>query len=189
MNWRATDLEALRQALAIAVSPAAIRAINDAMAQLERFYPDAIAAATRSLDAIASIDLQLAALTAADLSVTKKLTRKGAAAGVLSPQPQAVSMTPGPVASGSMTPGSMTPGSMTPGSMTLPIKKLDVIEYDTDLLLEELSTEYATGAPTAAVVLRSQRLGHVNQLLLIFPGLANWLAPRPSAFAGQLLRG
>ena len=179
MNWRATDLEALRQALAIAVSPAAIRAINDAMAQLERFYPDAIAAATRSLDAIASIDLQLAALTAADLSVTKKLTRKGAAAGVLSPQPQAVSMTPGPVA----------PGSMTPGSMTLPIKKLDVIEYDTDLLLEELSTEYATGAPTAAVVLRSQRLGHVNQLLLIFPGLANWLAPRPSAFAGQLLRG
>lgn len=179
MNWRATDLEALRQALAIAVSPAAIRAINDAMAQLERFYPDAIAAATRSLDAIASIDLQLAALTAADLSVTKKLTRKGAAAGVLSPQPQAVSMTPGPVAS----------GSMTPGSVTLPIKKLDVIEYDTDLLLEELSTEYATGAPTAAVVLRSQRLGHVNQLLLIFPGLANWLAPRPSAFAGQLLRG
>ena len=174
MNWRATDLEALRQALAIAVSPAAIRAINDAMAQLERFYPDAIAAATRSLDAIASIDLQLATLTAADLSVTKKLTRKGAAAGVLSPQPQAVSMTPGPVAS---------------GSMTLPIKKLDVIEYDTDLLLEELSTEYATGAPTAAVVLRSQRLGHVNQLLLIFPGLANWLAPRPSAFAGQLLRG
>ena len=174
MNWRATDLEALRQALAIAVSPAAIRAINDAMAQLERFYPDAIAAATRSLDAIASIDLQLAALTAADLSVTKKLTRKGAAAGVLSPQPQAVSMTSGPVA---------------PGSMTLPIKKLDVIEYDTDLLLEELSTEYATGAPTAAVVLRSQRLGHVNQLLLIFPGLANWLAPRPSAFAGQLLRG
>ena len=184
MNWRATDLEALRQALAIAVSPAAIRAINDAMAQLERFYPDAIAAATRSLDAIASIDLQLAALTAADLSVTKKLTRKGAATGVLSPQPQAVSMTSGPVAS-----GSMTPGSMTPGSMTLPIKKLDVIEYDTDLLLEELSTEYATGAPTAAVVLRSQRLGHVNQLLLIFPGLANWLAPRPSAFAGQLLRG
>jgi hypothetical protein len=184
VNWRATDLEALRQALAIAVSPAAIRAINDAMAQLERFYPDAIAAATRSLDAIASIDLQLATLTAADLSVTKKLTRKGAAAGVLSPQPQAVSMTPGPVAS-----GSMTPGSMTPGSMTLPIKKLDVIEYDTDLLLEELSTEYATGAPTAAVVLRSQRLGHVNQLLLIFPGLANWLAPRPSAFAGQLLRG
>lgn len=184
MNWRATDLEALRQALAIAVSPAAIRAINDAMAQLERFYPDAIAAATRSLDAIASIDLQLAALSAADLSVTKKLTRKGAAAGVLSPQPQAVSMTPGPVAS-----GSMTPGSVTPGSVTLPIKKLDVIEYDTDLLLEELSTEYATGAPTAAVVLRSQRLGHVNQLLLIFPGLANWLAPRPSAFAGQLLRG
>ena len=179
MNWRATDLEALRQALAIAVSPAAIRAINDAMAQLERFYPDAIAAATRSLDAIASIDLQLAALTAADLSVTKKLTRKGAATGVLSPQPQAVSMTSGPVAS----------GSMTSGSMTLPIKKLDVIEYDTDLLLEELSTEYATGAPTAAVVLRSQRLGHVNQLLLIFPGLANWLAPRPSAFAGQLLRG
>jgi hypothetical protein len=59
--WRPTDLEAIRRALLIPVTAPALRAINDAMAQLERSYPEAILAAKGSLDAIAVIDTGLAA--------------------------------------------------------------------------------------------------------------------------------
>ena len=59
--WRPTDLEAIRRALLIPVTAPALRAINDAMAQLERSYPEAIPAVRASLDAIAVIDAGLAA--------------------------------------------------------------------------------------------------------------------------------
>jgi len=54
--WRPSDLEAIRRALLIPVTAPALRAINDAMAQLERSYPEAILAAKASVDAIAVID-------------------------------------------------------------------------------------------------------------------------------------
>ncbi|MCP9889050.1 hypothetical protein KBY96_14075 [Cyanobium sp. ATX 6A2] len=163
--WRPSDLEAIRVALRIPVSPASIRVINDEMAALERTYPDAIPAAKAHLDAIALIDTppppgepggQLPAEP-----VIRKVTRKGAA---------------GPVPE------------------QLPQKKLDVIEYATELLLEEVSTEYAipadaTSAAAAAADPARQRQRHVEQLLLILPRLEGWM-PRPrSLFEGQMIRG
>jgi hypothetical protein len=58
-RWRAADLEGIRVALSIPAQMAGIRAINDAMADLEQLYPDAIPTARRELDAIAAIDTEL----------------------------------------------------------------------------------------------------------------------------------
>ena len=58
-RWRAADLEGIRVALSIPAQMAAIRAINDAMADLEQLYPDAIPTARREIDAIAAIDTEL----------------------------------------------------------------------------------------------------------------------------------
>jgi hypothetical protein len=58
-RWRAADLEAIRVALSIPARLPAIRAINDAMADLEQPYPDAIPTARREIDAIAAIDTEL----------------------------------------------------------------------------------------------------------------------------------
>jgi hypothetical protein len=157
--WRPSDLEAIRVALAIPVSPAAIRAINDEMAALERHYPEAIAGARAHLDAIALLDQ--AAMPAATAEPPpppriRKVTRKGAA-GPVPPE--------------------------------LPKRRLDVIEYATELLMEEVSTEYAE--PTAnSYVLSSgaQRRAHVANLLLTLPGLAAWCPPAPTPFSGTMIR-
>ncbi|WP_094555496.1 hypothetical protein [Synechococcus sp. 1G10] len=157
--WRPSDLEAIRRALLISVSPASIRAINDEMAALERSYPDAIPAAKDSLDAIAAIDAALAGGQARAEPFVIKTTRKGAALPVADPN-------------------------------QLPKRKLDVIEYATELLMEEVSTEYAE--PTAANGSLSPgalRRAHVESLLLILPRLRNWQAPQPTPFQGQLARG
>lgn len=160
--WRPNDLEALRVALGIPVSPASIRAINDEMARLSNIYPDAIPAAKAHLDAIALIDTptEPGASTAPE-PVVKKVTRKGA---------------------------------VDPPPAQLPQKKLDVIEYATELLMEEVSTEYVIPAEHASAIPASvrQRQRHVEALLLILPRLANWI-PQPGEqrlrFSGQLIRG
>lgn len=100
--WRPSDLEAIRCALLIPVTAPALRAINDAMAQLERSYPEAIPGAKASLDAIAVIDAGLVAGGTPAEPFVIKTTRKAAA---------------GPVPA------------------ELPKKKLDVIEYATELLI------------------------------------------------------
>jgi hypothetical protein len=154
--WRPSDLEAIRRALLIPVTAPALRAINDAMAQLERSYPEAIPAAKASLDAIAVIDAGLTAGGTPAEPFVIKTTRKAAA---------------GPVPA------------------ELPKKKLDVIEYATELLMEEVSTEYAE--PTAnSYVLSSgaQRRAHVANLLLTLPGLAAWCPPAPTPFSGTMIR-
>lgn len=154
--WRPSDLEAIRRALLIPVTAPALRAINDAMAQLERSYPEAIPAAKASLDAIAMIDEGLTAGGTPAEPFVIKTTRKAAA---------------GPVPA------------------ELPKKKLDVIEYATELLMEEVSTEYAE--PTAnsyGLSSGAQRRGHVANLLLILPSLASWVAPAPTPFSGTLIR-
>lgn len=163
--WRTTDLEAVRSALRIPVSPAAIQAINDAMQALESTYPDVIPAAKAHLDALALLDSPPppagpGAPEAEQQPRIRKLTRKGAA---------------GPLPA------------------ELPQKKLDVIEYATELLLEEVSTEYelppapAPGATHAQA--RRQRQRHVQELLLILPRLAAWIPPQTPRFSGPLLRG
>ena len=154
--WRPSDLEAIRRALLIPVTASALRAINDAMAQLEHSYPEAIPAVKASLDAISVIDAGLSAGGTPAEPFVIKTTRKAAA---------------GPVPA------------------ELPKKKLDVIEYATELLMEEVSTEYAE--PTASsygLSPAAQRRTHVANLLLILPALASWCPPVPTPFSGTLLR-
>jgi hypothetical protein len=159
-EWRPTDLEALRVALGIPVTPGGLRAINDEMARLQVIYPDAIPLAKDHLDAIALIDNPVEP-PADPAPVVRKVTRKGAVDPVPDPLPQ---------------------------------KKLDVIEYATELLMEEVSTEYVIPAEHASAIPASvrQRQRHVEALLLILPRLANWI-PQPGEqrlrFSGQLIRG
>ncbi|MCX5966930.1 MAG: hypothetical protein NTV57_04645 [Cyanobacteria bacterium] len=141
--WRATDLEAIRVALSIPARMAAIRAINDAMADLEQLYPDAIPTARRELDAIGAIDSELAGLGPEQLQAPIETRRKAVAADAL------------------------------PDDGTLPVKKADVIEYDTELLREETITRYGEGLSIEAA-LRRQRAGHAQALLLMLPSLAGW---------------
>lgn len=158
-TWRPTDLEAIRRALSIPVTAAGIRAINDAMAALERDYPDAIPGARADLDAIAAIDQGFSSGggAAAEPFVTK-VTRKGAVAPV-------------------------NPGQ-------LPRRRLDVIEYATELLMEEVATEYAAPAPAGSgLTPGAQRRAHVESLLLVLPRLRPWQQPQPRPFQGALARG
>lgn len=72
----------------------------------------------------------------------------------------------------------------------LPKRKLDVIEYATELLMEEVSTEYAeptqlNGGLSPGV----QRRAHVENLLLVLPRLRTWQAPQPTPFQGSMARG
>jgi hypothetical protein len=164
--WRPSDLEALRSALRIPVSPASIQAINDAMQALERTYPEVIPTARAHLDAIALLDAQPLPSPEQGNGESqqqpriRKVTRKGAAG----PLPQ-----------------------------ELPQKKLDVIEYATELLLEEVSTEYelppAPAPDAVGAEARRQRQRRVQELLLILPRLSAWIPAQQPRFSGQLIRG
>ena len=162
-RWRAADLEGIRVALSIPTRLPAIRAINDAMADLEQLYPDAIPTARRELDAIAAIDIELAGLGPEQLQAPIESRRKGVAADVL------------------------------PEDGTLPVKKADVIEYDTELLREETITRFGVGLSIEAA-LRRQRGSHAQALLLMLPTLATWsrdpqLSGKGSGFTAALERG
>ena len=162
-RWRAVDLEAIRIALSIPALMPAIRAISDAMADLEQLYPDAIPTARRELDAIASIDTELAGLGPEQLQAPIETRRKAVAANVL------------------------------PDDGTLPVKKADVIEYDTELLREEVTTRYGEGLSIEAA-LRRQRGSHAQALLLMLPTLVNWsrdpqLSGQGGGFTAALERG
>ena len=142
-RWRAADLEGIRIALSIPARMAGIRAINDAMADLEHLYPDAIPTARRELDAIAAIDTELAGLGPEQLQAPIETRRKAVAADAL------------------------------PEDGTLPVKKADVIEFDTELLREETITRYGSGL-SIEQALRRQRFGHAQALLLMLPTLTCW---------------
>jgi len=162
-RWRAVDLEAIRIALSIPALMPAIRAISDAMADLEQLYPDAIPTARRELDAIAAIDTELAGLGPEQLQVLVETRRKAVAPDAL------------------------------PDDGTLPVKKADVIEFDTELLREEITTRYGEGLSIEAA-LRRQRGSHAQALLLMLPTLANWsrdpqLSGQGGGFTAALERG
>jgi hypothetical protein len=162
-RWRAADLEGIRIALSIPARMAAIRAINDAMAQLEEQYPDAIPTARRELDAIAAIDIELAGLGPDQQQAPIETRRKAASPDAL------------------------------PEDGTLPIKKADVIEFDTELLREETVTRYGSGL-SIEQALRRQRSSHAQALLLMLPTLAGWsrdpkLGGSEGAFTTALARG
>jgi hypothetical protein len=162
-RWRAIDLEAIRIALSIPALMPAIRAISDAMADLEQLYPDAIPTARRELDAIGAIDAELSGLGPEQLQAPIETRRKAVAADAL------------------------------PDDGTLPVKKADVIEYDTELLREEITTRYGEGLSIEAA-LRRQRGSHAQALLWMLPTLANWsrdpqLSGSGGGFTAALERG
>jgi hypothetical protein len=162
-RWRPIDLEGIRVALLIPARLPAIRAINDAMADLEQLYPDAIPTARRELDVIAAIDTELAGLTPDQLQVPIETRRKA-----------------------------MAPDAL-PADGTLPVKKADVIEFDTELLREEITTRYGEGLSIEAAF-RRQRGSHAQALLLMLPTLANWscdpqLSANGGGFTAALERG
>jgi len=162
-HWRAADLEGIRVALSIPARLPAIRAINDAMADLEQLYPDAIPTARLELDAIAAIDNELAGLGPEQLQAPIEIRRKAVPADAL------------------------------PDDGTLPVRKADVIEYDTELLREETITRYGEGLSIEAA-LRRQRGSHAQALLLMLPTLANWsrdpqLSGQGGGFTAALERG
>ena len=162
-RWRAADLEGIRVALSIPARLPAIRAINDAMADLEQLYPDAIPTARRELDAIAAIDTELAGLDPEQLQAPIEQRCKAVALDAL------------------------------PDDGSLPVKKVDMIEYDAELLRGETITRYGQGLSIEAA-LRRQRGSHAQALLLMLPSLANWsrdpqLSGSGSGFTAPLERG
>jgi hypothetical protein len=96
------------------------------MADLEQLYPDAIPTARRELDAICAIDTELAGLTPDQLQAPIETRRKAVSPDAL------------------------------PEDGTLPVKKADVIEFDTELLREETITRFGVGL-SIEQALRRQR--------------------------------
>ncbi len=156
-TWRPGDGEALRIALSIPVTSAALAALNREMALLQAHYPTGVCTAQIQLDAIAVLDQQLAALTPAEVNSPVRSRRKGVAGGVV-PNP-------------------------------LPLSKLAVVEYSTELLLEDTESEWNPAGPSPAVVLNRQRSQHIGQLALLLPRLQNWRLCNPDPFRGSLVRG
>ena len=70
----------------------------------------------------------------------------------------------------------------------LPLSKLAVVEYATELLLEDTESEWNPAGPSPAVVLGKQRSQHIGQLALLLPRLQNWRQCNPDPFRGSLVR-
>lgn len=154
--WRPDDTEALRIALSLPVTAAALAALLREMAALQQHYPSGVLTAQRHLDAIAALDGQLQGLSPAELNRPIRSRRKGVAGGAV-PNP-------------------------------LPMRRLDVVEYATELLLEESDVEWDPAAPSVAAVLSSRRSGHVAQLALLLPRLESWRQGMSDPFRGTLVR-
>ena len=78
-------------------------------------------------------------------------------------------------------------GAAGPVPAELPKRKLDVIEFATELLLEEVATEYAL-PESQGPSLTAQRRQQVEALLLLLPGLRVWQPQAPPRFQGLMER-
>jgi len=78
-------------------------------------------------------------------------------------------------------------GAAGPVPAELPKRKLDVIEFATELLLEEVATEYAL-PESPGPSLSAQRRQQVQALLLVLPGLRVWQSQTPPRFQGVMER-
>ncbi len=78
-------------------------------------------------------------------------------------------------------------GAAAPVPAELPKRKLDVIEYATELLLEEVATEYVL-PESQGPSLATQRRQQVEALLLVLPALRVWQPQTPPRFQGRLER-
>jgi len=126
------------------------------------------APARRALAAIARLDEQLAALGPEHQRPVLEVRRKGPLRELTEP---AV-----------FQPSVAGPSVVQPSVAMPPIREADVIEYATELPLEEISTRYGEGLSLAAA-LRRQRLEQVQSLLLVLPSLASWSRDPSSAAA------
>jgi len=78
-------------------------------------------------------------------------------------------------------------GAAAPVPAELPKRKLDVIEFATELLIEEVATEYAL-PESQGPSLAAQRRQQVEALLLVLPGLRVWQPQAPPRFQGVMER-
>ena len=78
-------------------------------------------------------------------------------------------------------------GAAGPVPAELPKRKLDVIEFATELLIEEVATEYAL-PESQGPSLAAQRRQQVEALLLVLPELRVWQPQAPPRFQGRLER-
>ena len=78
-------------------------------------------------------------------------------------------------------------GAAGPLPVELPKRKLDVIEFATELLIEEVATEYAL-PESQGPNLAAQRRQHVEALLLVLPILRVWQPQPPPRFQGWMER-
>ncbi len=78
-------------------------------------------------------------------------------------------------------------GAAGPVPAELPKRKLDVIEFATELLIEEVATEYALPESTGPS-LAAQRRQQIEALLLVLPGLRVWQPQAPPRFQGLMER-
>ena len=78
-------------------------------------------------------------------------------------------------------------GAASPVPAELPKRKLDVIEFATELLIEEVATEYAL-PENQGPSLAAQRRQQVEALLLVLPGLRLWQPQAPPRFQGVMER-
>jgi len=78
-------------------------------------------------------------------------------------------------------------GAAGPVPAELPKRKLDVIEFATELLLEEVATEYAL-PESSGPSLAAQRRQQVEALLLVLPVLRVWQPQAPPRFQGLMER-
>ena len=78
-------------------------------------------------------------------------------------------------------------GAAGPVPAELPKRKLDVIEFATELLLEEVATEYAL-PESQGLSLAAQRRMQVEALLLVLPGLRMWQPQTLPRFQGRMER-
>jgi len=78
-------------------------------------------------------------------------------------------------------------GAAGPVLAELPKRKLDVIEFATELLIEEVATEYAL-PESQGPSLAAQRRQQVEALLLVLPGLRVWQPQAPPRFQGWMER-
>jgi hypothetical protein len=153
--WTRGDDESIRQALALPLSEPVLLAIEAAMAAVEQLQPTAIAAVQQCLQDIATLDQRLAALTPEQWQQPLEVQRKGAV------------------------PEALSSALITDGE--LPVRKADVIEYATELLLEQSTTRFVSGTLSVGEVLLAQRRRHEQALLLMLPSLVSWrerLQPR-----------
>ena len=78
-------------------------------------------------------------------------------------------------------------GAVGPVPAELPKRRLDVIEFATELLIEEVATEYAL-PESQGPSLAAQRRQQVEALLLVLPPLRVWQPKAPPRYQGWMER-